>query len=171
MRSLWRVVGALVFAAWAHRGQRDKAGRRYIHHLVRVAWLAYGLTGDTETAVLGLLHDYLEDAAPRDGLRRLQLRFGLVTAMRVELLTRPRWTEYGDYIDDLAASNSPSTLAVKIADLLHNTQPGRLLALADAAEERQRLDHLMHYQAALAQLTQRRTILGVRLGTRQEPRR
>lgn len=133
MRGLIRVLHAFMFAAWAHRGQKDKEGRAYLIHLVTVAWLAYGLTGESEAAVVGLLHDYVEDIEPCFGPETLQRWFGVPTALSVLCLTRARGMSYDRYIQSICwlvqdgsdPERAKVALAVKIADLLHNTQPGR----------------------------------------------
>ncbi len=126
-----RVVRAFCFAAWAHRGQKDMEGRPYLLHLVTVAWVSYGMTGSAETAVVGLLHDYVEDVDPLYGLETLRHKFGWQTAAAVKLLTKERGVCYDRYIERLcrmpqhAWTASSVASEVKIADLLHNTRPAR----------------------------------------------
>jgi len=129
------LIRAFLLAAWGHRKQRDKAGERYIWHLVRVAWIAYGLTGDVEAAVVGLLHDYIEDVdVASHAQERMERRFGGMTAKNVWLLTvfsvhspSVAFPErgYADYIERIVRSQSRIAIAVKIADLLDNTNPRR----------------------------------------------
>lgn len=153
-----RILKALVFVAWGHRHQRDKAGRRYVWHLVRVAWLAYGLTGDAEAAVAGLLHDYLEDVDP-NGVGALRRWFGGETALRVFYLSRRGGQSYRDFISTVKDGGSV-VVAVKIADLLHNTDPERLPVCRDDEEENKAVHRLHRYQGALAALTEQRALTG-----------
>src|SRR5690242_11283204 len=53
-----RFLHALELAVEAHRHQTDKAGEPYAWHVIRVG---ASLLPDEEAAVVGLLHDVLED--------------------------------------------------------------------------------------------------------------
>ncbi len=158
MRGLTRILRAFVFAAWAHRGQKDKEGRAYLIHLVTVAWIAYGLTGESEAAVVGLLHDYVEDVDPLYGLETVRHKFGWQTAAAVKMLTRARGVSYDQYIERLcqipqrALTASSVAIEVKIADLLHNTRPGR----GHLSEYK-----LLAYRSALTELLSARVRLAV----------
>jgi guanosine-3',5'-bis(diphosphate) 3'-pyrophosphohydrolase len=56
------VIGkAFTFAASAHRGQVDKAGRPYITHPVRVANRVMEAGGSHAEIVAALLHDTVDD--------------------------------------------------------------------------------------------------------------
>lgn len=135
-------------AAWGHRRQRDKAGRRYIFHLVRVAWIAYGLTGDPEALVVGLLHDYFEDVESIQ-TGTLGERFGHRNDTQILTLTRPSLQHsYESYIDRIANCGDRIVVAVKIADLLHNTDPSRGDGVAPA--------RMLKYLEALRTLTVKR---------------
>jgi (p)ppGpp synthase/HD superfamily hydrolase len=134
VKKLWRVVRAYWFVRRAHAGQVDKAGVPYIHHLRRVALTAWAMTGDSEAAVVGLLHDYLEDVN-RLGFQTIVDAWGIDTAIRVEALTRRTNDSYEAYIGRVMAWFDRPTTAVKIADLLHNLSPGRS-RLSDATRTR-----------------------------------
>lgn len=147
MRILYRILRALWMALRGHRGQKDKAGKPYWHHLLTVAWIAYGLTHDPEAVVVGLLHDYYEDVYTG----RIQSRFGRETAHRVGIVTRRSGESYEDFIGQIPISGDPVALAVKLADLLHNTEPGRMV-MKDAES----LKRSIQYGKAIERLVQRR---------------
>lgn len=149
MRHIYRILLALRMALWGHRRQKDKAGQPYYRHLLVVAWLAYGLTRDPEAVVVGLLHDYLEDVRP-DDVPKLRARFGDMTAARLICLTRHHAEDYDLYISRIYDCGGV-VLAVKIADLLHNTDPTRRGTRSRAGR----------YQRAIQLLTRRRSGLGV----------
>jgi (p)ppGpp synthase/HD superfamily hydrolase len=132
MKNMLRILQAFVMVAWGHRKQKDKAGRAYLWHLLTVAWIAYGLTSDAEAVVVGLLHDYIEDVAPT-AHARLVRRFGVATADRVRVLTRETTESYASYAQDVSESGDRIVIAVKIADLLHNTD-GTRRYLANAGD-------------------------------------
>lgn len=125
MRNLWRIFRAFLMAAWGHRKQRDKAGKRYIWHLVRVAWIAYGLQPSAEVVIIGLLHDYVEDLGHEKGGAVLKT-FGYLIFSDIRWLTHLREVSYPEYIRHLLYFGSDVARAVKLADLLDNTQPGRI---------------------------------------------
>jgi (p)ppGpp synthase/HD superfamily hydrolase len=154
-----RVLRAFFFAWWHHGKQRDKEGRPYILHLVTVAWTAYGMTPKPEAAVVGLLHDYVEDVDPLYGVETLTRKFGWRTASSVKLLTRGHGQSYDQDSQGLAQSymNAPTlatvVMTVKIADLLHNTKPGR----GNLSEYKRAM-----YRDALIQVLRARTHIAVK---------
>lgn len=125
MKNLWLIGRAFCMAAWGHRRQRDKAGKRYIGHLVRVAWIAYGLKPSARVVVVALLHDYLEDV-DTNAIHTVLNRFDWPIAISVQDLTRMEGTSYADYIRYVLIFASEAAQTVKLADLLDNTQPGRM---------------------------------------------
>lgn len=152
MKSLVRILRAASLAALVHRKQRDKGGKPYLRHVVRVAWLAYGLTGKADAVVVGLLHDVLEDGGVGAELR-LRREFDDVTFVRVRRLTRRFGMHYDDYVGWIGDSDD-IVVAVKIADLLHNTQPGRLPYSVTGGPKHQ--SRAGRYARALALLTANR---------------
>lgn len=157
VRSLWRIVRALVLALWGHRGQKDKAGKAYWRHLVTVAWIAYGLTHDPEAVVVGLLHDYIEDVKTPGGEGRIYRIFGAETCRRVMWLTRNEDEDRRHHLGAMAINADYIVIAVKIGDLLHNTKPGRLPQCKDDAEVSCTTNRLIEYQWGIERLTGRRT--------------
>ena len=156
MRSVWLVAKAFCVAAWGHRHQRDKAGKRYIWHLVRVAWIAYGLTGDADAAVCGLLHDFFEDVDPSLGAR-IGRQFGLRVLWTIEALTHNDGTSYEKYIGKIIHSGQRLAQAVKLADLLDNTRPGRRPYPANFTESNAVFNKVCCYQWAIERLTEVRS--------------
>lgn len=125
MRSLYRILRALAMALRGHRGQKDKGGKPYWRHVARVAWIAYGLWPSAEVVIVALLHDYLEDVDPK-AYPEILHKFGRGVASGVLDLTRKPTGSYADYIRWILTRSSGEAQAVKLADLLHNTQPGRM---------------------------------------------
>lgn len=131
---------ALVFAATAHAGQVDKAGRPYIFHPVGVA--ASLLHTDAVSVCVALLHDVVEDTDVTIG--EIEAEFGSEVAEPVALLTKPDSkaepgsrrddAQYDDYLDGICAD--PVAARVKLADVRHNL--GRLEHLDDETAERLR---------------------------------
>lgn len=79
-KKVLQIVRALDFAAWAHADQRRKGGARepYVNHLTEVARLVAQATGgkDERLIMAALLHDVLEDQAPRVTYEMLREHFG-----------------------------------------------------------------------------------------------
>lgn len=110
---------ALVIAALAHAGQRDKAGQPYILHPLRMM-----LKLETEQErMVALLHDVLEDTAVT--LEELEeAGFSVEVLKAVQTLTR-RPDESRMEAAQRAAEN-PLTLSVKLADNADNLDPKRI---------------------------------------------
>ena len=119
---------AKTLAAFAHKGQKDKAGRDYINHPLAVS---ESLTEETEKTV-ALLHDILEDTfVTEETLRNL---FGDEIADAVVSMTRIDGESYEDYI--VRVGKNPISLKVKLADLKHNMDLSRLSVVTEADEKR-----------------------------------
>lgn len=102
----------------AHAGQTDPCGIPYIFHPYHLAEQM-----DSEAAVCtALLHDVLEDTTVTED--ELRQQFGSEITDAVVLLTYRDEDIYEDYLKRI--KESPIALAVKKADLAHNTDESRL---------------------------------------------
>ena len=127
---------ALKIMAEAHNGQFDRSGLPYILHPFHVA----EQMRDEATTAAALLHDVLEDTdMTEDQLLEAGIRPDVVRA--VVLLTHKEGVDYFDYVR--ALSEDPVAREVKLADLDHNSDLGRL----DAVSERD-LERLKKYEKA-----------------------
>lgn len=123
------------FAADAHQAQTRKRADGdprpripYVSHLLGVCGLVIEDGGDTDEAVAGLLHDYLEDVdgASADGL---ETAFGTRVRFLVEACTGPKSEHEPDfrtrkqtYLDHLTAETDPGAIRVSLADKVHNAR-------------------------------------------------
>ena len=129
---------AIAIAVQVHAGQRDKAGRPYILHPLRVM---LALSTDEER-IVGVLHDVIEDSQDRaDGWTLARLRAEGFSADVVEALDSvTRRTIEGameDYFDFVRrAGANPIGRQVKIADLRDNSDPLRIASPTDADRAR-----------------------------------
>lgn len=115
---------ALMIAVQAHSGQTDKQGKPYILHPLAVASQLDSL----ELKTIALLHDTIEDSwVSKEFLLENGIPEELVEV--VVLLTRPKDMSYEDYLRRV--KTNPMALAVKKADLAHNTSPERAEGLND----------------------------------------
>ena len=115
---------ALMIAVQAHSGQTDKQGKPYILHPLAVASQLDSL----ELKTIALLHDTIEDSwVSKEFLLENGIPEELVEV--VVLLTRPKDMTYEDYLRRV--KTNPMALAVKKADLAHNTSPERAGGLND----------------------------------------
>lgn len=135
---------AISVAVDAHLGQFDKLGEAYIAHPMRL--MARFLAAKNERlAIVAALHDVVEDSGwTFEQLSAEGFSSDIVDA--VDALTRRVKEPYMDYV----ARASRNTLArpVKIADLIDNSDEGRLSLLPAADQARLRAK----YSAALAAL-------------------
>lgn len=115
---------ALMIAIQAHSGQTDKQGKPYILHPLAVASQLDSL----ELKTIALLHDTIEDSwVSKEFLLENGIPEELVEV--IALLTKPKDIPYEDYLRRVKAN--PMALAVKKADLAHNTSPERAEGLND----------------------------------------
>lgn len=138
------VTKATELAQKLHSDQVDKSGQPYIGHLTRVA----GQLNTPEEEVVGLLHDSLEDQSARleqfaleetgktmSAVEYLALLFGDDTARAIQLVTHMPGDSYDDYVRK--AATNPISKAVKLSDLIDNSNLGRLpvVTLRDAKRQ------------------------------------
>ena len=109
---------AYVLASFAHNGQKDKTGEKYIYHPLAVA----SRLRTEEEQVVALLHDVAEDTVVT--LDDLREEFGDRIADALTALTHREDEDYFSYIDRV--SKNPLAARVKLADLNHNMEATRL---------------------------------------------
>jgi ppGpp synthetase/RelA/SpoT-type nucleotidyltranferase len=113
------VQHAIELACVAHRNAVDKSGVPIFFHLAYVA--GHGQT--TDERVVGLLHDIIEDTEyTASDLRQEGFPEHIVEA--IKLLSRTHDESYLSYINRV--STNPLAVAVKLIDLEHNMQLGRI---------------------------------------------
>lgn len=134
---------AYVIACTAHSGQVDKAGKPYICHPLAVAEQMV----DEATTAVAFLHDVLEDNKNFSAQDLLELGIPAEVVENVVYLTRPEGISYMDYIRSL--KGKPISMAVKLADLRHNSDLSRLPVVTDKDQER-----VKKYQKAIKILTE-----------------
>ena len=145
-----RLCDAITAACMAHLTQLDKGGKPIAHHVLRVG---LQFLPDEDAAIVGILHDFVEDYpskhVPREKiLGDILENFGQTISTAVRLLTRDESTPYAEYIAQLA----PNALArkVKLADLHDNLDPIRLAAATQKGHDMAPL--IQRYQLAIGYL-------------------
>lgn len=131
---------ALKLCFEAHREQTDKSGMPYVFHPFHLAEQM-----DTEDAIIvALLHDVVEDTDyTLDDLRKMG--FGDTVIDALTLMTHDPKVPYMDYVR--AIGSNPLATKVKLADLRHNSDLGRLTNVDQKA-----LDRVEKYRKAIALL-------------------
>lgn len=119
---------AMNVAYEAHHGQYDKGGVPYIFHPIH---LAEEMDDEYSTCV-ALLHDTVEDTAVT--LEELAKDFPREIIEAVDLLTHKDGVAYFDYVRAIASN--PLAKKVKLADLRHNGDPGRISNQGNAEKRR-----------------------------------
>jgi len=121
---------ALMLAIKGHEGQYDKGGMPYINHPMAVSTYC-----DTKEAkIVALLHDTLEDTDIT--YEEICEGCGKEIADLVQMMTHDDSVPYMDYVKFVG--QNPVTREVKLADLRHNTQPGRIIDMTEKDHERMR---------------------------------
>ena len=103
----------------AHKNQVDKTGLPYVFHPFHLA----EQMDDELSTVCALLHDVVEDTdITLNDLLKMGFPNDVIDVL--SLLTHDMSVPYMDYVKNL--STNPTARKVKIADLLHNSDLGRL---------------------------------------------
>lgn len=131
---LYRTAAKIAFAA--HRGQKDKGGKDYIGHPLRVCRAC----NSAEAKAVALLHDTIEDTPVT---REYLVSKGIPEhiADMVEVMSRKGGESYMDYIRRVA--ENPVTMEVKMADLRDNMDLTRLGCVTE-----QDIDRVKKYHKA-----------------------
>lgn len=132
-------AAAEVYAERMHQEQTDKAGQPYIGHLRRVAERMQ----TSDQRIVAWLHDILEDTYTDSA--QIHEAFGPEIGAAVDAITRRPAERYSDYIRRVG--ENPLARAVKIADLIDNSNLSRLPSVILEDVKRQR-----KYNRALAYL-------------------
>jgi (p)ppGpp synthase/HD superfamily hydrolase len=136
---------AIVLAANAHRGQKDRNDEPYIMHPLRVAAQLWGY----DERMVAVLHDVVEDTdVTLDDLRKAGYPGHIVDAVNALSKRKEIDEPYSHYIQRV--KENPLATKVKIADLYDNANLGRLPKVE--AYDLKRLDR---YNRALQFLTGR----------------
>ena len=110
---------ALKLCFRAHKNQTDKSGMPYVFHPFH---LAEQMT-DELTTVTALLHDVVEDTPHTlNDLREMGFPEEVIEALA--LLTHEKTVPYMEYVARI--KQNPIAVAVKLADLRHNSDLTRL---------------------------------------------
>ncbi len=103
----------------AHKDQKDKSGVPYVYHPIHLA----EQMKDEDTTIAALLHDVVEDTEyTLDELRNMG--FSKKSMDALALLTHDLSVDYMDYV--LKIKDNPVAKAVKLADMIHNSDLSRL---------------------------------------------
>ena len=120
---------ALKLCFEAHKEQKDKSGMPYVFHPFH---LAEQMT-DEATTVVALLHDVVEDTNTTfEDLEKQGFCEEIITALK--LLTHNDDTPYMDYVAEIKSNKI--AIAVKLADLRHNSDLTRLDVVDEKALKR-----------------------------------
>ncbi len=128
-----QIETALRIAVESHFGQKDKGGRPYIFHPLRVAESCTG-----RAKVAALLHDTVEDTSVTfDDLSARGIDDEVIAALK--LLTHDKNVPYLDYVKKVG--ENPIAREVKMSDLRDNMDLTRLKILTAVDIERVRKYH------------------------------
>jgi (p)ppGpp synthase/HD superfamily hydrolase len=133
------INAAMRIAYDAHHGQCDKCGVPYIYHPVH---LAEQMT-DEISVCAALMHDVAEDTSVTfEALAAQGISESVIEVLK--LLTHEETVPYMDYVRNIKASGNQTAIKIKLADLRHNSDVSRGIALDDKMRAR-----LEKYKAAI----------------------
>ncbi|QDU64679.1 GTP pyrophosphokinase [Planctomycetes bacterium Pan216] len=125
---------ALEIAAGAHAGTKDRQGKPYILHPIRVMM---GVESE-QAQIVAILHDVVEDTdVTFEDLR--EAGFSEETLATLALVTHKDGVSYADYV--IACKDNPIAREVKLSDLRDNSSLSRLLLRADRFDSDSRRMH------------------------------
>jgi (p)ppGpp synthase/HD superfamily hydrolase len=134
---------AIKFCFEAHKDQTDKSGMPYVHHPFHLAEQMQ----DEDTTIVALLHDVCEDTKYTLEDIKKEVCDDEKILEALALLTHDPDVKYEHYV--AAIKPNPIARAVKIADLMHNSDTTRLDEVDEKAIER-----LKRYREAYKMLTE-----------------
>jgi (p)ppGpp synthase/HD superfamily hydrolase len=112
---------AMRIAFYAHKEQVDKTGMPYIYHPFHLAEQMH----DEVSVCAALLHDTVEDTEITfDELTAQGMTDEIVEVVR--LLTHVDGISYMDYVRAIKESGNATAIAIKLADLYHNSDVSRI---------------------------------------------
>ena len=115
---------AILIAAQAHLGQKDKVGEPYILHPLR---MMLRFRSETEM-IVAVLHDVVEDSPDWDFERLRAEGFSAEIVEAVDHLTRREGESYEEFVE--RSGQNPLARRVKLADLEDNMDLTRLRTLS-----------------------------------------
>lgn len=99
----------------------DKGGMPYVIHFLKV----YSGVFDYHEKCCALLHDLVEDTETTyDDLKEIGFPSEIIDVL--SLLTKHKGEDYGKYIDRIIKSGNIHALNIKLVDLTHNMEVGRI---------------------------------------------
>ena len=99
----------------------DKGGFPYVIHLLKV----YSGVSDYKEKVCALLHDVVEDTdVSYDDLEKIGYPSDIIEILQI--LTKVKGEDYRDYIERIIQSGNARAMHIKLSDLRHNMEPGRI---------------------------------------------
>ncbi|MEE0946217.1 MAG: HD domain-containing protein [Acutalibacteraceae bacterium] len=133
---------ALALCFEAHLNQKDDSGLPYVFHPFHLA----EQMNDEATTIVALLHDVIEDTAVTfEDLIKMGFSDEVIEAIR--LLTHDKKAPYLDYVRKI--KDNPVAKAVKLADMLHNSDTTRLNVITE-----KELKRVEKYAEAIKLLTE-----------------
>lgn len=136
---------AIDIATEAHKNQKDKVGKPYITHVMRVMERCK----TEEEKIVAALHDVVEDTSTTlDDLKKSGFDESIISA--VDAITQRQGEEKTVYIERVKAN--PIALRVKINDLEDNMDIRRLPELKDKDVERLK-GYLLTYRMLLNEIS------------------
>lgn len=115
------IYKSLELANRVFEDKNDKGGLPYIIHLLRVY---SGVSCEIEKAA-ALLHDIIEDTdITYQELEEFNINKEIINILKI--LTKLKGEDYAKYIDRIIKSNNIHALNIKLADLSHNMEVGRI---------------------------------------------
>ena len=135
---------AIALASKMHELQKDKGGKPYILHPIRIM-MRLAHTDDQELMSIAILHDVVEDCEEVTLRSLMEMGFSDRVVTGVSDLTRWAGQTYEEYIERCALN--PDARTIKLQDLKDNSDITRLKGLS-----KKDFDRMKKYQRAYVYL-------------------
>lgn len=141
MKPAEMLAKAIAIASDKHMGQFDRGGAPYVLHVLTVAH--YLESSDMELMAVAVLHDVVEDTNTTfEDLKEAGMSDRIVEAVR--LLTKMPGQTIREYLDGIKTNKD--AIAVKLADLRHNSDIRRLKGISEKDIERIKKYQSMYFE-------------------------
>lgn len=129
------IAKAIKLCFKAHKNQVDKSGDPYWKHPLWVFNSVRKYDVDNDTKVAALLHDVVEDTHLTDKDLR-DMGFSSKSIDIIMIVTKPKWQDYLDYVNNVVNSGNKSAILIKYIDIMHNLSYNRIKKLSYEDQKR-----------------------------------
>lgn len=119
---------AIALASEVHKNQKDKGGKPYILHPLRILYRLSSYCNDDDTLCCAVMHDIVEDGSITFAQLK-EMGFNDEVIKTMKLLTHGPGISYEEYIENMRSNKS--ALMIKREDLRDNSDITRMKGVTE----------------------------------------